>query len=339
MSEAPATSEPGHRYRVHVGLFLATCVTTFLAGAGFGGSMSVESGLAFSATLMGILVCHEMGHYVVARRHGIDASLPYFIPLPPGISLGTMGAVIRMRQPITDRNQLIDVGAAGPLAGLCAAIPLLAYGLSLSEVELVEEPGLLEGNSLLYIAIKYLVHGRYLPAPDGTDVLLHPIAWASWVGLLITFINLIPIGQLDGGHVARAFLGDRHEALSAWLHRGLLLVGVSVVALLAASARRFGLPWDDAFLHGLWAGMPWLAWAAILLLMRRLSGGVYHPPVGEEPLTRGRHVLLWSMAVVFVLVFTPVPLREILIAPAPQSAEPISAPALWGETPPTPPAP
>src|SRR5262245_55893455 len=121
------------RYKLHLGLFLATCATTFLAGS-LGETFDPSAGLAVSGTLMAILVCHEMGHYLVARRHGIDASLPYFIPLPPMISLGTMGAVIRMRQPITDRNQLIDVGAAGPLAGLAIAIPLLVVGLNLSEL-------------------------------------------------------------------------------------------------------------------------------------------------------------------------------------------------------------
>jgi membrane-associated protease RseP (regulator of RpoE activity) len=292
------------RYLVHAALFAATCVTTALAG-----------GAAFAATLMTILVCHEMGHYVVARRHGIDASLPYFIPLPPVISLGTLGAIIRMRSPIQDRNQLVDVGAAGPLAGLVVALPLLAYGLTLSPVARVD-PGLghdgalIEGNSLLYLALKYVVTGRYLPAADGTDVQLHPVAFAAWVGLLITMINLIPIGQLDGGHVACGFLGRRHEALSRRLHWLLGAVGAAVALGLALEAHGRGAAPGDALARGAWAGAPWLVWAAMILGMRRLSGGRYHPPVGETPLTAGRRRLVFLTAAIFVLIFTPIPLRQ-----------------------------
>src|SRR6266545_1184896 len=147
----PWASARGRLVLVHGGLFLVTCATTFLAGSAFSGSFDPAGGAAFAGTLMAILLCHEMGHYVVARRHRVDVSLPYFIPLPPFISLGTMGAVIRMRRPVSDRNQLIDVGAAGPLAGLVAAVPLLLLGLSLSPVTAASAPGaLLEGNSLAY---------------------------------------------------------------------------------------------------------------------------------------------------------------------------------------------
>src|SRR5688572_8428073 len=127
--------------QLHLVLFLLTCGTTFAAGAQLTGSFSIAAGVQFAGTLMTILVCHEMGHYLVARRHRLDVSLPYFIPLPPFVSLGTMGAVIRMRRPISDRNQLIDVGAAGPLAGLVAAIPLLLIGLSLSPLSHVSQEG------------------------------------------------------------------------------------------------------------------------------------------------------------------------------------------------------
>jgi membrane-associated protease RseP (regulator of RpoE activity) len=254
-----------------------------------------------------------MGHYVVARRHRVDVSLPYFIPLPPFISLGTMGAVIRMRRPINDRNQLIDVGAAGPLAGLVAAIPLLLLGLWLSPVTVTSAPGaLLEGNSLAYIGLKYIVHGRYLPAADGADVQLHPVAFAAWVGLLITMINLIPVGQLDGGHIAAGYLARRHERFSAWLHRLLLVIGAGAVAVLTAEARAAGWAWSDALTRALWASMPWLVWAALLALLRRMSGGIYHPPVEGELPTRGRRVLVAGMALLFILLFTPVPMRQVI---------------------------
>jgi membrane-associated protease RseP (regulator of RpoE activity) len=296
--EAAAPDRPN--YVLHVGLFVATCYTTYAFG-----------GVAFAATLMGILFVHEMGHYVAARIHRIEASLPYFIPLPPKVTLGTLGAVIRMKNPIADRNKLLDVGAAGPLAGLVVCIPLLVIGLYLSDVgPMSTGGGLIEGNSLGYIALKFAVHGRYLPA-DGLDVQLHPIAFAAWVGLLITFINLIPIGQLDGGHVARAFFGNRHEMLSGWIHRAMLAVGAVVATWLMLDARTTAnYEWWAAAKYGLWGAAPWGVWALLLLGMRRLSGGVYHPPVTEEPLTPGRKRTLWVTAIVFLLIFTPVPLRQ-----------------------------
>ena len=309
--ELEREAEAAPRLHLHVLLFVLTCATTFVAGAQLAGSFDVRAGVQFAGTLMTILLCHEMGHYVVARRHQLDVSLPYFIPLPPFVSLGTMGAVIRMRRPISDRNQLIDVGAAGPLAGLVAAIPLLLVGLSLSPLgHTTQEGSVIEGNSLAYLALKFLVHGQYLPAADGTDVQLHPMAFAAWVGLLITMINLIPIGQLDGGHIASAWLGPRHERMSGWLHRLLLVVGAAVVAFLLAEGRSAGWSWEDSLTRAALAGMPWLVWAVLLLVMRRLSGGVYHPPVEGAPLSRGRRALAVVMVIVFVLLFTPIPLRE-----------------------------
>jgi membrane-associated protease RseP (regulator of RpoE activity) len=298
---------------VHGGLFALTCVTTFVAGAGLAGGFDPAGGAAFSATIMSILLCHEMGHYLVARRHGVDVSLPYFIPLPPFLSLGTMGAVIRMKQPIRDRNQLIDVGAAGPLAGLAVAVPLLLVGLQLSPVVInTSGEGVIEGNSLAYLALKFLVHGQYLPAADGADVQLHPVAFAAWVGLLITMINLIPVGQLDGGHIASGYLADRHERFSAWLHRLLLVVGAGVFAALTVEARAAGWSWADATSRALFAALPWMVWSVLLAVLRRMSGGVYHPPVSGAQPTRGRQVLVGVMAVVFLLLFTPIPMREVI---------------------------
>jgi membrane-associated protease RseP (regulator of RpoE activity) len=281
---------------VHVGLFAAACVTTWLSG-----------GVAFAATLMGILLCHEMGHYVVARRHGVDVSLPYFIPMPPYLTFGTLGAVIKMKQPIGDRDALLDVGAAGPLAGLVVAVPLLAIGLTLSEIGTIEEGSVLEGNSLFYLGLKGVIFGRILPEGT-TDVQLHPMAFAAWVGILVTMINLIPIGQLDGGHVLRAWIGDRHERLSLILHKGLVAVAAAVFVGMTVVARLWGYGWVDAL--G-WAGpgaLPWLTWALLLLLLRRASDGQYHPPVGDGALTPGRRRLAMLVLVVFLLIFTPVPL-------------------------------
>ena len=199
---------------IHGGLFAACCATTCL-----------YQGPWFAASLMGILLCHELGHYFVGRRRGVDVSLPYFIPLPPYVTLGTLGAVIKMRSSIRDRNVLFDVGASGPVAGLVVAIPLLVIGLLMSSVGPPEPNSAIEGPSILYALIKLAIFGRWLPG-GGDDVQLHPMAFAGWVGLLVTMINLMPIGQLDGGHIARAALGQRHEALSARLHVALLAIGL-----------------------------------------------------------------------------------------------------------------
>ncbi len=298
---APAAPRPRWlQLTIHVGLFVATCITTYLAG-----------GAAFAATLMTILLCHEMGHYLLARRHGIEVSLPYFIPLPPMVSLGTLGAVIKMRAPIADRNQLLDVGAAGPLAGLAVAIPALIIGLHLSTVGPIQPGGAQEGNSILYGLIKLTMLGQWLPS-GGIDVQLHPMAFAAWVGLLITMINLIPIGQLDGGHVMRAGLGDRHEKLSAVLHRGLLLVALVTGGYLFALARAKDAGVLAALGFATWGAMPWMVWSIAIAIMRNVAGGEYHPPVGGPPLTAGRRRLVWVMSLVFLLLFAPVPMRPTL---------------------------
>jgi Zn-dependent protease len=297
-----ADDDPGGTPRVprivwSVASFAASCVTTGL----FGGPL-------FAATLMGILLAHELGHFVVARRHGVAVSLPLFIPLPPQVSLGTLGAVISMPEPIERRDHLFDVGVAGPLAGLAVALPLLVVGLALSPLGPPSPTGVLEGNSLLYGLIKLAMFGQWLPG-GGLDVQLHPVGFAAWVGLLITMINLIPIGQLDGGHIARAALGDAHERLSARLHVGLVVMGVAAGGLLLSLA----LVADYSLLgalgyasHGL---VPWLLWAAMIGIMRSLAGGTYHPPTGDAPLSRGRRRLALAVLVLFLLIFMPVPMR------------------------------
>jgi membrane-associated protease RseP (regulator of RpoE activity) len=287
-------------------LFALTCWSTYQAG-----------GPVFAATLMAILVTHEMGHYVTARRHGLDVSLPYFIPLP-FIGIGTLGAVIRMRRPIGRRDALADVGMSGPLAGLAVALPLLVVGLAASPVtETTEGTVILEGNSLLYLGLKWLVKGQLLPSGGMgeplVDVALGPMAMAAWVGLLVTFINLIPVGQLDGGHVAAALLGNRYERVAPWVHRGLAAVGGVVLVVLALAAHDAGRDGAGSLLYGAFGALPWLVWMGLLVLMKRMGGGRYHPPVGEEPLSRGRRRLCIAVAVLFVLLFTPVPMREALL--------------------------
>lgn len=319
-------------YALYATLFIATCITTTWAGATFADPRGVPSiyqvivggaggrqlsdllvglskGLPFSLSLLAILLTHEMGHYVAAKLHGVDASLPLFLPLPFGL-IGTLGAVIAMPRSVRDRNSLLDIGAAGPIAGLVVAIPVLLYGIAQSPIQ-PRGPGMLEGNSLLYLLLKLMIKGRILPG-GGVDINLHPVAWAGWVGLLVTMLNLLPIGQLDGGHIAYASQGERHNEASPWLRRGLLLlaVGASGYTTLELHQRA---PWATALALGAPAGLSWLIWYALLGGMRRMSGGVYHPPVDEgESLTPWRRRLARAMLVVFVLILTPIPLRPTL---------------------------
>lgn len=305
------------RYLLHLAMFLATCLTTTWAGASqVHPELSwlaprqalslLPAGLPFASALMAILLSHEMGHYLAARVHGVAASLPLFLPLPVGL-VGTLGAVIAMPRTVRDRNVLVDIGAAGPLAGLAVALPLLAYGIHLSPVAPSPPGGLVEGNSLLYLLLKLAIKGQLLPG-GGVDVQLHSVAWAGWVGLLVTMINLLPIGQLDGGHLAIAWLGERQQRLAPWLHRALLLVGAGAVAFTAWElAARW--PLGTALQAAIPAGMPWLVWWLLLTVLRRLDGGRYHPPVASAPLSRGRGRLCWAMLLVLVLIASPIPLR------------------------------
>jgi membrane-associated protease RseP (regulator of RpoE activity) len=295
MTDAVAT--PAKQWAIHIGLFAAACGTTYWHG-----------GLAFAATLMGILLAHELGHYVMARYHKVAVSLPYFIPLPPQISLGTLGAVIKMPNSIAEPAKLFDVGAGGPIAGVVVAIPCLIIGLMHSQVGPIDPDSMLEGNSLLYAGIKMLMFGRWLPG-DGIDVQLHPMAFAAWVGLLVTMINLIPVGQLDGGHIARAVLGARHETMSKRLHVAMPIVGLVFGVMLFASAWFAGHRGWFAVGYALRGIMPWMVWAFMLWWMRR-NADAYHPPTNNQPLDRPRQLAALALLVLFILIFTPVPFRS-----------------------------
>lgn len=334
MSSAELTVPRPRRLLLHVGLFLATFLTTTAAGAMFvhgqmGGDLRgifpIADGLPYSVPLMLILLSHELGHYVVARRYGVDASLPYFIPLPPFFILGTMGAVIGMRNVPLDRKKLIDIGAAGPLAGLAVAIPVIWYGLSKSTVGPLVAGGMQEGNTILYAVIKRLVTGAWLP--DGQrDVFLHPTAWAGWAGLLVTMINLLPIGQLDGGHIASAYFGNRYNGFARRLQILLPLGALAVFWWVVRSVRAgAGEGWSDSLVYSIAVGAatPWIVWYLLVAILRRLSGGANHPPVAAEPLPPSRRALFWIMVVVFLAVFMPIPLRTTLVGDAP--AEPPAA--------------
>jgi Zn-dependent protease len=267
---------------INLVLFLATVLTTLLTGSFHEGGRLL-SGVPFALTLLTILGVHEFGHYFAARYHGVAVTLPYFIPMPAGL-VGTLGAVIQMRSPIRNRKQLFDIGVAGPLAGLVVAIPLLIYGLSTSPVESLsgKEVYVQEGNSLLYLGLKYLIHGKILPG-NGLDVSINSVAFAAWIGLFISSLNLLPVGQLDGGHVTYALLGRR-----AW---GVAFVTVGALFLLGFSG---------------WAG--WFLWVVLPFVF-----GLRHPPPLNDhtPLDDRRKVLGVVMIVIFVLVFTPIPLKVV----------------------------
>lgn len=239
-------------------------------------------GLPFAATLLGILLAHELGHYFACRHYGIVATYPYFLPAPTLI--GTMGAFIRIQSPIVNRRALFDVGIAGPLVGFVLAVPALAIGVAYSKVipGALDESAIIFGNPPLVWFFSKLIH----PAVPVDHIFLHPIGRAAWVGLFATALNLLPVGQLDGGHIVYAVAASKHRLLS----RGFLLV------LLMAGL--FGIRYPEA----IWPG--WLLWGGLLLLI-----GVRHPAVLDPgpPLDRRRKWVAALGLMVFVLCFTPVP--------------------------------
>jgi membrane-associated protease RseP (regulator of RpoE activity) len=280
-------------------LFALTVGSSFYVGAQFWGS-----GWKLAVPLMAILVSHEAGHYVAARVHGESPSPPFFLPLPVFNPFGTLGAVLLLDDRRRSPNALLDIGAAGPLAGLAVAIPIMIYGLSISPVEpLNTEHYAQEGQSLLYWALKRLVLG---PIPEGHDVVMDPIVGAAWAGFYVTFLNLLPFGQLDGGHVAHAVLGRRQEKLArAMLYLPAVLIAFNLVVfgapLLGGGAATWG-PWQTL----LSAVVPWIALQGLLFAMVHWVG-LEHPPTSGEPLSPGRRVAGWATLSLYVLLFVPSP--------------------------------
>jgi membrane-associated protease RseP (regulator of RpoE activity) len=309
-------------------LFVLTVVSVLFAGAIYAYSGPVPDGMIptlqailgdlaggipFAAGLMSILLAHEFGHYLAGRYHGARVTLPYFIPFPyPFSIIGTMGAFIQLKAPTKNKKALFDLGAAGPLAGLVVALVVLLAGLSLSDLDripLFARPGeafTLEGNSVIYLLAKFAVFRELLPEPltfagtppalywlryfftgfptplGATDVILHPLAWAGWVGLLVTALNLIPAGQLDGGHVIYTLFGARARVLWPFIIVALLLLGI------------------------VWRG--WWIWAGLVFVLGRF----YAEPMDQiTPLNRRRKVLAVITLLIFLLVFSPVPIRII----------------------------
>ena len=312
---------PAQKNRVNLILFLITFVSIIFSGifASYTGPATTDfsiiwphvrvnlgQSIAFAVSLLSILTAHEFGHYFAARIHNTKVTLPFFIPFPIS-PFGTMGAFIRLLEPPKNKRVLLDIGLAGPIAGLVIAIPVLIYGLTLSPIEILPsvfpDHFMFEGNSILYLFLKYLVHGSLLPEPisfhgihpviywvryfftglplpyGGTDVLIHPVAWAGWAGLLITSLNLIPAGQLDGGHLIYSLFGDKLK----WVRPVIL--------------------WALVILGFMWSG--WWLWAFLILFLGRIRA----EPLDEiTELDRGRKILARIGLIIFFLVFSPVPL-------------------------------
>ena len=299
----PTPPRSRERWVLHALLFAITLFTTTLGGAVLSGTISVHAafsmehwaaillngwsgGLSFSVPLLGILLCHELGHYLTARRYHLDVSPPYFIPGPPvPFGIGTLGAFIRLRTILTDRRQLLDVGAAGPFAGFLVALPVLWIGLALSRpadgaygmvVWLRDGPLWQLGDSLITLGVRRFAMG------DVPGVVLHPTAIAGWFGMFVTALNLMPMAQLDGGHILYAAAPRRHE----WIGRGF---------------------WVALMVLGVFSRQ-WLVWAVLVLVLSR--GRLAHPPVLDayRPLPLTRRWLAWASLALFLVTFSPIPL-------------------------------
>jgi membrane-associated protease RseP (regulator of RpoE activity) len=292
--QALPLTEPVVRPRIgiNIALFVLTCFTTLVSGAflfasptftplGNSGLVAaLLTGAPFAFTLLSILGVHEFGHYFTARYYKAAVSLPYFIPAPPIVLFGTLGAIIRLRSPARDRNSLFDIAAAGPLAGLAIAIPALYVGLQWSVLGKIPSGDVMQfGDPLL---LKLLVHLKFGAIPAGMDVFLHPVAVAGWAGFFVTALNLFPLGQLDGGRIAYALFGRHHRLVGFLTFGGLILLGIATQSL------------------------NWFVWAALLFFVV----GFHHTPPLDDvtPLTTGRRVLGWVCLILLVLLIPPVPI-------------------------------
>lgn len=274
--------------RIHWVLFSLTILTTLMSGAMMEGARIWESpleiikGIPFSLTLMLILGTHEFGHYYYAQKHKVDATLPYFIPAPPFLFLiGTFGAFIKMKSPIYRKDALLQIGAAGPIAGFLVAVPALIIGLLFSDVvdNTNVKGALMLGDSILMKILTWITHPRLL---ETQDIMLHPIAFAGWIGLLVTMLNLLPIGQLDGGHVSYAMLGRKHD----------LIAKAALLSLIPLS----------------FLSLNWLVWGVLIIVLMRSAK---HPPIQDihVPLSKENKRIGYMCLAIFILCFIPAPFQ------------------------------
>jgi membrane-associated protease RseP (regulator of RpoE activity) len=299
--------------RLNLVLFLLTLLTTTMAGADTAGAfvtlgaplqslINLGAGLTFSIPMMAILLAHEMGHYLTARRHGVEATLPYFIPAPiPSVFIiGTFGAFIRIKSPPRTRRAMFDIGAAGPWAGFAVALLAVILGLKLSKVTSLDNSagGLNLGNSMLFWGVSRVILGV---DPNSVNVDLHPMAFAGWVGLFVTTLNLLPVGQLDGGHVVYSLLGGR-------IHR--------IVSRLCWAATALMVVVPYALGYDFWFG--WLIWFALVFFL-----GLGHPSTIDThtPLSGDRRIMAWATIALFIATFSPVPFSFVPPSPAQQQQQ------------------
>jgi membrane-associated protease RseP (regulator of RpoE activity) len=301
------THDAREAWGVHAALFIAVLISMTFSGGVLAAALpedmtawtraallhALMRGLSFSLPLLAILLCHELGHYLTARRYQLSVSPPFFIPGPPApYGIGTFGAFIRLRTIVNDRRQLLDVGAAGPLAGFIVAVPLLWIGLAHSHP--VAEPGVSGmvvyftsetwqlGDSIVTLLVRHL--SGYASGGGGGAVALNPVAVAGWFGIFVTTLNLLPMAQLDGGHILYA-------AFPGWHRRVARLFWIVTLALA-------------------WISLTWLFWGVLVLLLSR--GRLDHPPVLDayRPLPPSRRWLVWVSLVLFVLTFIPAPFKR-----------------------------
>jgi membrane-associated protease RseP (regulator of RpoE activity) len=324
----------GRNYLIHLLLFVATLLTTTWAGAIWTGIppstasrarfiASLKTGVPFSLSLLAFLTVHEFGHFFATVKHRIQATLPYYIPLPPVpffMSIGTLGAIIRIKEPIRSRRALFDIGAAGPLAGFTVALALLVYGfLHLPPTDYIyaihpeyrsmggipaAPPGTLYlGRNLLFILLEKIIAPKELPPMY--ELYHYPFLFAGWLGCFVTALNLLPVGQLDGGHVIYAMFGsDGHRKISKFFLAFITVIGAPsfIIGVLELINPALAFPLPELLLRWSWPG--WVIWAIIL---RRFLG-TKHPQAGSDrPLPPRRMIAGWLCIAVFILTFTPVP--------------------------------
>jgi membrane-associated protease RseP (regulator of RpoE activity) len=297
--------------RVNIVLFALTVLSTLIVPSFFGLvptsatsfwelflPRNLLQALPFTLMLLSILGAHEFGHYFMAQRRGVAVSLPYFIPFP--VFFGTLGAVIVMREPVPDRRRLFDIGVAGPLAGLALAVPIFLIGLSMAQVQAIPAQGesLFFGNSLFTQAAQFAIFGKFLPdVATGEDVILNNFLLAGWIGLLVTALNLLPVGQLDGGHVVFGIFGEK----ARWFN----IATLAVMTFLGIAGIPMVQGWFPALESVGYTG--WFIWLFLILFIL----GPFHPPALDDVTTLDapRKVLGVVMIVIFILIFLPAPMR------------------------------
>ncbi len=318
VSDPPAAGESPtwRRYLLHLGLLLLTFLTTTLAGVQWLNRDPVElayfpAGLTYSVLILLMLCSHEMGHYVAARLHGVRATLPYFIPFPSIwglVPFGTLGAVIRLKSEVPSRKALFDIGAAGPIAGFVTSLAILIVGFrtlppidflyqihpEYAQLSGIPQAGLTFGRTLLYTCVEKFVAPAGAFIPPMNEIYHYPFLCVGWFGLLVTAMNLLPIGQLDGGHISFAMFGVFYHRIAQSALVCMVILGTLGFLPLLGISVPFG-----------WTG--WLMWAIVLVVFMR--GRLRRPPISNDaPLNNVRLILGWCCQVIFVCSFSIVPI-------------------------------